>query len=59
MPEREGDCLSPLGRAWLGGLLKYAGPSTVFATPTINGYRRYRPNSLAPTAPPGATTTAA
>jgi glutamine synthetase len=48
MPEREGDCLSPLGRAWLAGLLKYAAPSTVFATPTLNGYRRYRPNSLAP-----------
>jgi glutamine synthetase len=48
MPEREGECLSPLGRAYLGGLLKYAGASTVFATPTVNGYRRYRPNSLAP-----------
>jgi glutamine synthetase len=48
MPERESDCLSPLGRAWLAGLLKYAAPSTVFATPTLNGYRRYRPNSLAP-----------
>jgi len=48
MPEREGDCLSPLGRAWLAGLLKYAAPATVFATPTLNGYRRYRPNSLAP-----------
>jgi glutamine synthetase len=48
MPEHEADCLSPLGRAWLAGLLKYAAPSTVFATPTLNGYRRYRPNSLAP-----------
>jgi len=48
MPEREGDCLSPRGRAFLAGLLKYAEASTVFATPTVNGYRRYRPNSLAP-----------
>jgi glutamine synthetase len=48
MPEREGEYLSPLGRAWLGGLLEHAAPSTAFATPTINGYRRYRPNSLAP-----------
>jgi glutamine synthetase len=48
MPEREHDCLSPLGRAFLAGLLKHAGASTVFATPTVNGYRRYRPNSLAP-----------
>jgi glutamine synthetase len=48
MPEREGECLSPLGHGYLGGLLKYAVPSTVFATPTVNGYRRFRPNSLAP-----------
>jgi glutamine synthetase len=48
MPEREGEHLSPLGRAFLAGLLKHAGATTVFATPTINGYRRYRPNSLAP-----------
>jgi glutamine synthetase len=47
-PEHASECLSPLGRAWLGGLLKYAAPATVFATPTVNGYRRYRPNSLAP-----------
>ena len=37
-----------LGQAYLGGLLRYAAPATVFATPTVNGYRRYRPNSLAP-----------
>ena len=48
MPERAGECLSPLGRAFIGGLLKHAGASTVFAAPTVNGYRRYRPNSLAP-----------
>ena len=59
MPERDGECLSPLGRAYVGGLLKYAAPATAFATPTVNGYRRYRPNLLAPTAPPGATTIAA
>ena len=48
MPKREGDCLSPLGRAFLGGLMKHAAPCTAFATPTVNGYRRFRPNSLAP-----------
>src|SRR5436190_584444 len=48
MPEHEREYLSPLGRAYLGGLLKYAAPTTAFATPTINGYRRFRPNSLAP-----------
>ena len=48
MPEHEGGHLSPLGRAYLGGLLHHAVPATVFATPTVNGYRRFRPNSLAP-----------
>ena len=40
--------LSRLGESWLAGLLEHASASTVFATPTVNGYRRYRPNSLAP-----------
>jgi glutamine synthetase len=48
MPEDKGECLSQLGRAYLGGLMKYTIPSTAFATPTVNGYRRFRPNSLAP-----------
>jgi glutamine synthetase len=48
MPESEHECLSPLGRAYMAGLLAHAAPATVFATPTINGYRRFRPNSLAP-----------
>ena len=40
--------LSPLGEHFLGGLLEHAVASTVFATPTVNGYRRFKPNSLAP-----------
>ncbi len=40
--------LSKLGRAWLGGLLAHAAAATSFSTPTINGYKRYRPFSLAP-----------
>src|SRR3954471_23932918 len=48
MPERDGDPLSPLGKSFLGGLLQNAVASTVFATPTVNGYRRFKPNSLAP-----------
>ena len=47
-PERAADCLSPLGLNFLGGVLKHAVASTVFTTPTVNGYRRFRPNSLAP-----------
>ena len=40
--------LSKTGEAWLAGLLERAAASSAFATPTVNGYRRYRPNSLAP-----------
>jgi glutamine synthetase len=47
-PDRADECLSPLGRAFVGGLVEHAGTGTAFATPTINGYRRFRPNSLAP-----------
>jgi len=47
-PETADEPLSPLGRGFLGGLLEHAVEATVFATPTINGYRRFRPNSLAP-----------
>jgi glutamine synthetase len=42
------ETLSPTGRAWLGGLLAHAGAATAFSTPTINGYKRYRPFSNAP-----------
>ena len=48
VPEKPGELLSQPGRCYLAGLLKYAVPGTVFATPTVNGYRRFRPNSLAP-----------
>jgi glutamine synthetase len=40
--------LSPFGRFYLAGLLQHARASTVFTTPTINGYKRYRSYSLAP-----------
>jgi glutamine synthetase len=40
--------LSPLARAWMGGLLRHAAPAAAFTTPTINGYKRYQPNSMAP-----------
>lgn len=41
--------LSSFGQKWLGGLLTNAGASCAFTTPTINGYRRYRPYTNAPT----------
>jgi glutamine synthetase len=40
--------LSDLARGYLGGLLAHAHGASVFTTPTINGYKRYRPLSLAP-----------
>jgi len=40
--------LSPIALHWLAGLLTHARAATAFATPTLNGYKRYRPYSLAP-----------
>jgi glutamine synthetase len=40
--------LSDMGQHYLAGLLAHAAASAVFATPTINGYRRYKPFTLAP-----------
>ena len=45
---KSGKPLSQAGMMWLGGLLTHAAEGSVFATPTINGYKRYRPFSLAP-----------
>ncbi|GAB2891196.1 glutamine synthetase family protein [Paraburkholderia jirisanensis] len=40
--------LSELGRRYLAGLLAHAPGATALSTPTINGYKRYRPYSNAP-----------
>jgi glutamine synthetase len=40
--------LSSTGRQFLAGLLEHARGATVFTTPTVNGYKRFKPNSLAP-----------
>lgn len=42
------DLLSDAGRYFVGGILDHAVEASVFTTPTINGYRRRKPNSLAP-----------
>jgi glutamine synthetase len=44
----ESEDLSELGRQYLAGLLAHARGSAALSTPTINGYKRYRPYSLAP-----------
>ncbi len=40
--------LSEVGEHYLAGLLAHARASTVFCTPTVNGYGRFQPNALAP-----------
>jgi glutamine synthetase len=40
--------LSDAGMAYLGGLLANAGGSSLLTTPTINGYKRQRPDGFAP-----------
>jgi glutamine synthetase len=40
--------LAAEGMHWVGGLLEHAVAGSVFSTPTINGYKRYRPDSFAP-----------
>jgi glutamine synthetase len=47
-PDESGELLSSLGRHYLAGLIKGAAEAVAFSTPTINGYKRYRANSLAP-----------
>jgi glutamine synthetase len=47
-PASATEALSPLGRSYLAGLLAHAVAATAFTTPTVNGYRRFRANSLAP-----------
>ncbi|MGH8518578.1 MAG: glutamine synthetase family protein [Panacagrimonas sp.] len=42
------DDLSDLGKQYLAGLLAHARGAAALATPTVNGYKRYRPYSLAP-----------
>jgi len=43
-----GQPLSDVGRKFIGGILKHAAAASVFTTPTINGYRRFKPFALAP-----------
>ena len=47
-PDSQTGPLSSLGRNFLAGLLAHALEGVVFGAPTVNGYRRFRPYSLAP-----------
>lgn len=46
-PEGTG-ALSPTCAAWVAGLLAHAREACLLTTPTVNGYKRYRPHQLAP-----------
>lgn len=48
MPQDTEGLLSETGQSYLGGLLNHARAASVFAAPTLNGYKRFRANSLAP-----------
>lgn len=39
---------SPMAGHWIAGLLEHAAESCLLTTPTVNGYRRFQPNMLAP-----------
>lgn len=43
-----GQWLSEVGKYFTGGLLEHAAAQCVFSTPSINGYKRFRPESFAP-----------
>jgi glutamine synthetase len=40
--------ISGLGGQYVAGLLEHSVPMMLFSTPTVNGYKRYRPYSFAP-----------
>ncbi len=48
MPDKKGPLLSELALHFTGGLLAHAVEASVFAAPTINGYKRYKSFQLAP-----------
>lgn len=48
LPDKSEAPLSAIGKYYVAGLLDHALAACVFTTPTINGYKRYKPYSLAP-----------
>ena len=47
IPSEDGT-ISPEASGWIAGLLAHAAESCLLTTPTVNGYKRYLPNQLAP-----------
>nr|WP_116951390.1 glutamine synthetase family protein [Jiangella endophytica] len=48
VPDTARETLSAVGSGYLAGLLDHAFAAAAFTTPTVNGYKRYQPYSLAP-----------
>jgi len=48
MPADDDAALSPVGLSYVAGLIDHAAAGSAFVAPTINAYKRYKPNSLAP-----------
>ena len=46
--DSEDQVLSEFGNQYAAGLLAHARGASIFTTPTINGYKRYQPYTLAP-----------
>lgn len=42
------EVISDIGRQFIAGILEHTPAASVFSTPTVNGYKRYAPNSFAP-----------
>ena len=47
-PTDDSSLLSPVGREWVAGLLMHAAASCMLTTPTVNGYKRFRPRAVTP-----------
>lgn len=47
-PQSAGGYLSDVGGRYVAGLLAHAAPSCLLTTPTVNGYKRYRPRAITP-----------
>jgi len=48
LPDQESELLSTVGGQFLAGQLRHARAASVFAVPTINGYKRFRAYTMAP-----------
>ncbi|MGH3165341.1 MAG: glutamine synthetase family protein [Trebonia sp.] len=48
VPRDGGGLISPVGEHFIAGLLAHGAAACAFANPTINGYKRFRPYSMAP-----------